>query len=158
MLGRATGAVFLVLSQRGWFHLAYHQYFLVLGPAQRGVPLHHVDLPLDPPLNFLENVCNDRFNADSLKISCTPTEGSAVVGETVVLLLLMLLTFQPLMFYNSPVTILPQKYRMWKIVEQLLSTLKCRLAVVIRTSTIILSFLPTFMMLDSLCWISIVMQ
>ena len=23
-------------SQRGWFHLAYHQYFLVVGPAQRG--------------------------------------------------------------------------------------------------------------------------
>ena len=26
------------------------QYFLVLDPAQRGAPLHRVDLPLDPPL------------------------------------------------------------------------------------------------------------
>jgi hypothetical protein len=30
---------------------------------------------------FLEDVCHDRLSADSLKISCTPTDGSADVGE-----------------------------------------------------------------------------
>ena len=39
------------LAREGGSNLACHQYFLVLGPAQRGVPLHHVDLPLDPPLH-----------------------------------------------------------------------------------------------------------
>ena len=34
-----------LFSQKGWFHLAYHQYCLVPGPVQRGVPLHHVDPP-----------------------------------------------------------------------------------------------------------------
>ena len=30
---------------------------------------------------FLEDVCHDRFSTDSLKIACTPTGGSAAVGE-----------------------------------------------------------------------------
>ena len=32
-------------------------------------------------VHFLRDVCHDRLNADSLTISCTPTNGSAVVGE-----------------------------------------------------------------------------
>ena len=40
----AVCLIFLILA--GGFHLAYHQYFLVPGTAQRGVPLK----PLNPPL------------------------------------------------------------------------------------------------------------
>ena len=32
-------------------------------------------------MHFLRDVCHDRLSADSLKISCTPTDGSAVMGE-----------------------------------------------------------------------------
>ena len=81
-------------------------------------------------MHFLKDVCHENFGTDSLKISCTPTNGSALVGEYCCFALADVIntSIHDALFL---VTISPVKYLVEKIVEQLSLILKITLAVVI---------------------------